>query len=34
MKTVEGLVDKRAERSEGRMTFTFLNEHSFDLTVN
>jgi hypothetical protein len=34
MKAVERLVAKRAERSEGRLTFTFLNDHSFDLPVS
>jgi beta-lactamase superfamily II metal-dependent hydrolase len=33
MKAVERLVTQRAGGSEGRMTFTFLNDHSFDLPV-
>jgi beta-lactamase superfamily II metal-dependent hydrolase len=33
MKAVERLVTKRAGGSEGRMTFSFLNDHSFDLPV-
>jgi hypothetical protein len=33
MKAVERLVTKRAEGSGDRMTFTFLEDHSFDVLV-